>query len=115
MVRLNSAGGWCGVNAESGANWVLLDLKAPTVVRGFRTQSVARHDGNVAFTSAVRIQYSDDLTDIFKDYTNPDGTPVEFRILEPTLSVLNLPVPIEAQYLRFRIQVLTSNTISILA
>lgn len=105
MVRLNSAGGWCGVNTESGANWVLLDLKAPTVVRGFRTQSVSRFDGNVAFTTALRIQYSDDLTDIFKDYTNPDGTPVEFRIREPTLSVLNLPVPIEAQYLRFRIQV----------
>ncbi|XP_052128948.1 sushi, von Willebrand factor type A, EGF and pentraxin domain-containing protein 1 [Frankliniella occidentalis] len=104
MVRLNSLGGWCGVNAESGANWVLLDLKAPTVVRGFRTQSVTRLDGNVAFTSAVRIQFSDNLTDVFKDYTNPDGTPVEFRILEPTLSVLNLPVPIEAQYLRFRIQ-----------
>ncbi|KAE8736819.1 hypothetical protein FOCC_FOCC017725 [Frankliniella occidentalis] len=104
MVRLNSLGGWCGVNAESGANWVLLDLKAPTVVCGFRTQSVSRLDGNVAFTSAVRIQFSDDLTDVFKDYTNPDDTLVEFRILEPTLSVLNLPVPMEAQYLRFRIQ-----------
>ena len=41
-----------------------------------------------------------------KDYTNPDGTPVEFRILEPTLSVLNLPVPIEAQYVKFKIQVI---------
>lgn len=40
-----------------------------------------------------------------KDYTNPDGTPVEFRVLEPTLSVLNLPVPIEAQYIKFKIQV----------
>jgi len=51
------------------------------------------------------IQYTDNLTDLFRDYTNPDGTPVEFRILEPSLSVLNLPVPIEAQFVRFRIQV----------
>lgn len=41
---------------------------------------------------------------MFKDYTNPDGTAVEFRILEPTLSVLNLPMPIEAQYVKFKIQ-----------
>jgi len=39
-----------------------------------------------------------------KDYANPDGTAVEFRILEPTLSILNLPIPIEARYVRFRIQ-----------
>lgn len=45
------------------------------------------------------------MTDVMKDYTNPDGTPVEFRILEPTLSVLNLPVPIEAQFIKFKIQV----------
>jgi len=51
------------------------------------------------------VQYTDNLTDLFRDYTNPDGTPVEFRILEPSLSVLNLPVLIEAQFVRFRIQV----------
>jgi len=56
MVRLNSGGGWCGTSMEPGANWVLIDLKAPTIVRGFRTQSVMRPDGNLAFTSAVRIQ-----------------------------------------------------------
>lgn len=66
--------------------------------------SVMRADGNIAFTSAIRIQYTNDLTDVFKDYTNPDGTAVEFRILEPTLSVLNLPMPIEAQYVKFKIQ-----------
>lgn len=44
------------------------------------------------------------MTDVFKDYTNPDGTAVEFRILEPTLSVLNLPMPIEARYVKFKIQ-----------
>ncbi|EZA50646.1 Sushi, von Willebrand factor type A, EGF and pentraxin domain-containing protein [Ooceraea biroi] len=103
-IRLNNGDGWCGNNIEPGANWVIIDMKAPTIIRGFRTQVVARIDGNIAYTSAVRIQYTDDITDAFKDYTNPDGTPVEFRILEPILSVLNLPVPIEARYVRFRIQ-----------
>lgn len=51
------------------------------------------------------LQYTNNLTDTVKDYTNPDGTPVEFRVLEPTLSVLNLPAPIEAQYIKFKIQV----------
>lgn len=83
---------------------MLIDLKAPTIIRGFRTMAVSRPDGNLAFTSAVRIQYTDDLTDVFKDYRNPDGTAVEFRILEATLSILNLPVPIEAQYIKFKIQ-----------
>lgn len=50
------------------------------------------------------MQYTNNLTDIMRDYTNPDGTPVEFRILGPSLSVLNLPVPIEAQYIKFKIQ-----------
>lgn len=104
MVRLNNGEGWCGNSLEPGANWVLVNLKAPTIIRGFRTMSVTRPDGSVAFTSAVRIQYTDDLSDVFKDYRNPDGTAVEFRILEPTLSILNLPVPIEAQYVKFKIQ-----------
>ncbi|GBP19642.1 Fibropellin-1 [Eumeta japonica] len=104
MIRLNNGGGWCGNNLEAGANWILIDLRAPTIIRGFRTISVMRADGNVAFTSAIRIQYTNNLTDVFKDYTNPDGTAVEFRILEPSLSVLNLPMPIEAQYVRFKIQ-----------
>lgn len=56
MIRLNSGVGWCGSNIEPGFNWVMLDLKAPTIVRGFRTQSVQRADGRLAFTSAVRIQ-----------------------------------------------------------
>lgn len=104
MVRLNNGGGWCGNMNEPGLNWILVDLKAPTIIRGFRTMSVIRADGNIAFTSAVRIQYTDDLTDIFKDYRNPDGTAVEFRILDPTLSILNLPIPIEARYIKFKIQ-----------
>lgn len=49
-------------------------------------------------------QYADELTDLFKEYTNPDGSSVQFRILEPTLSVLNLPTPIEARYVQLIIQ-----------
>lgn len=104
MIRLTNGGGWCGSSVEPSSNWVLIDLKASTVIRGFRTMSVIRPDGNLAFTSAVRIEYTDDLTDVFKDYRNPDGTAVEFRILEPTLSILNLPVPIEARFVKFKIQ-----------
>lgn len=103
MVRLTSVG-WCGSGIDAGSNWVMVDFKAPVILRGFRTMSVQRLDGNVAFTSAIRLQYTDDLTDVFKDYANPDGTAVEFRILEPTLSILNLPIPIEARYVRFKIQ-----------
>lgn len=103
MLRMNSLG-WCGNSLEPGQNWVLIDLKAPTLIRGFRTMHVERLDGGVAFTSAIRLQYTDDLTDVFKDYANPDGTAVEFRILEATLSILNLPLPIEARYVRFKIQ-----------
>jgi hypothetical protein len=103
MIRLNSVG-WCGASQEPGQNWVLIDFKASTLIKGFRTMHVQRPDGTTAFTSAIRLQYSDDLTDVFKDYANPDGTAVEFRILEATLSILNLPLPIEARYLRFKIQ-----------
>lgn len=102
-VRLNAIG-WCADSNESNKEWVTIDFKAPTIIRGFRTMSVQRHDGQIGFTSAVRLQYTDNLADIFKDYANPDGTAVEFRILEPTLSILNLPIPIEARYVRFRIQ-----------
>lgn len=103
LLRLNSVG-WCGNSVDPGTNWVQIDFKAPTIIRGFRTQGVQRFDDQVAFTSAIRLQYTDDLTDVFKEYANPDGTAVEFRILEPSLSILNLPVPIEARYLRLRIQ-----------
>ncbi|XP_058454733.1 uncharacterized protein LOC131432461 isoform X2 [Malaya genurostris] len=103
MLRIN-LDGWCGNSIDLGTNWVMIDLKAPTIIKGFRTMSVQRIDGSLAFTSAIRIQYTNDKTNVFKDYANPDGTAVEFRILEPTLSILNLPIPIEARYVRFRIQ-----------
>jgi len=104
LIRLGAPAGWCGNNFAKGSNWALIDLKAPTVIRGFRTQGVNKVGGGVAYASGIRVQYTDNLTDIFKDYTNPDGSSVEFRILEPTLSVLNLPIPIEARYIRLIIQ-----------
>lgn len=103
-MRLGSTAGWCGANFAKGGNWVLIDLKAPTVIRGFRTQGVHKIGGGVAYASGIRVQYTDDLTDVFKDYINPDGSAVEFRILDPSLSVLNLPIPIETRYLRLIIQ-----------
>lgn len=104
-IRLNDNNGWCGSSKETGgANWVMIDMKAPTIVRSFRMQVVVRKDNTVAYASAVRIQYTNELTDVFREYTNPDGTPVEFRMVEPKLSVLNLPVSIEARYIKFRIQ-----------
>ncbi|XP_050541159.1 sushi, von Willebrand factor type A, EGF and pentraxin domain-containing protein 1 [Daktulosphaira vitifoliae] len=104
MIRLNTMRGWCGTHVEPGDNWVMFDLRAPTVIRGFRSQGIMRGSNKFAFTSAIRIQYSNNLTDVFRDYANPDGTAVEFRISEPTLSVLNFPIPIEAQYIRLKIQ-----------
>ncbi len=48
--------GWCGNNPEPGSNWIMFDLKAPTTVRGFRTQGVLRAANKFAFTTAIRIQ-----------------------------------------------------------
>lgn len=100
MVRLNSVG-WCGNSIEPGSNWVLIDFKASTIIRGFRTMSVQRFDGNIAFTSAVRLQYTDDLADVFKDYANPDGTAVEFRILVSELVVTIISILLSSTVIRF--------------
>lgn len=58
FVRLTTSTefGWCGANFNKGNNWVLIDLKAPTVVRGFRTQGVARPEQGVAYASGIRVQ-----------------------------------------------------------
>ena len=41
-IRLNSDLGWCGnsdvTDTSNPGNWVVIDLKAPTVIKGFRTQ-----------------------------------------------------------------------------
>ncbi|XP_045614794.2 uncharacterized protein uif isoform X1 [Procambarus clarkii] len=103
-VRLNSQLGWCGAEHEPGRNWVMVDLRVPTVIIGFRTQPVERADGQSAFAKSIRLQYTDDLTDVFREYTNRDGSPVEFRITSGvSLSVVNLPTPVEARYIRLTI------------
>lgn len=56
--------GWCGTNTEPGTNWAMFDLKAPTTVRGFRTQGVIRGPNKFAFTTAIRIQVRDAYTRI---------------------------------------------------
>lgn len=90
-----------------GENWVQVDLRAPTVIRGFRIQPVTRHDGSQAYPVTVRLQQTNDLTDIFRDYSDLSGRPVQFRLIPnggSGLSVVNLPIPLEARYVRLLIQ-----------
>ena len=104
-VRLNTRGGWCGSQTGSGNNWVMIDFRAPIILRGFRTQPVLRGASGVAFASSIRLQYADDLNDLFREYKSPEGAPVEFRIPEGTsIAVVNLPTPVEARYFRLVIQ-----------
>lgn len=113
QIRLNSELGWCGTSTIVGfntGNYVIIDLKAPTVIRGFRTQGVKRHDGRLAFPTAIRLQYTNDLSDKMKEFRNIDRSPVEFRVLDgASMSVMNLPQAIEARYLRLNIFNYTNN------
>ncbi|XP_074599235.1 sushi, von Willebrand factor type A, EGF and pentraxin domain-containing protein uif isoform X2 [Brevipalpus obovatus] len=105
-ARINSEKGWCGAIPEKGRNWVQADLRAQTVIRGFRIQPVVRDDNSQAFPVTVRLQHSNDLTDLFRDYSDLSGRPVQFR-LAPNggsgLSIVNLPLPLEARYVRILI------------
>lgn len=102
-IRLDGEGGWCGSIPRAGENHAQIDLSAPTVIRGLRTQPVFRADGAQAFPISVRIQYTDEETDAFRDYADPMGRPMEFQ-LTPNggsgLAVINLPIPIEARFIR---------------
>ena len=113
LLRLNSPLGWCGTSTLTGpntGNWVIIDLKAPTVIRGFRTQGVKRHDGRLAFPTAIRLQHTNDLSDKMREFRNIDRSPVEFRVLDgASMSVMNLPQAIEARYLRLNLMNYTSN------
>ena len=112
-IRLNSEFGWCGSSSLTGinaGNWVTIDLKAPSVIRGFRTQGVRRRDGRLGFPTAIRIMYTNDLADKMREFRNVDRSPVEFRVLDgSSMSVMNLPTPIEARYLRLNLVNYTSN------
>ena len=105
-IRLDSARGWCGAVPRVGENYVQIDLRAPTVIRGFRIQSVQRLDGTQAYPITVRLQHANELTDLFRDYSDLSGRPVQFR-LAPNggsgLSIVNLPIPLEARYVRLLI------------
>ena len=79
----------------------MVDFKAPTVLRSFRTHPVLRRSSGVAFASSIRLQYADDADDLFREYKSPEGAPVEFRIPEGTsIAVVNLPTAVEARYFR---------------
>ncbi|XP_055948273.1 uncharacterized protein LOC129981454 isoform X2 [Argiope bruennichi] len=102
-VRLDSSNGWCGNVPRPGHNWVQIDLRAPTVIRGFRIQQVIRSDGASAFPISLRIHFTDDLTDTFRVYSDQAGRPIQFR---PTpdnrsgISTITLQQPLEARYVR---------------
>ena len=82
----------------------MVDLRVPTVVRGLRTQPVGLHDGNLAYSTSIILQYSNNLTEAFQNYVSSSGSPVEFHITSGApLSALNLPEPIEARYIRLNI------------
>lgn len=104
--RLANSNGWCGAVPRVGENWVQVDLKAPVVIRGFRIQPVQRFDASQAYPVTIRLQYADDLTDLFRDYSDVSGRPVQFR-LAPNggsgLSIVNLPIALEARYIRILI------------
>ena len=46
----------------------------------FRTQGVQRLDGRLAYPSAIRLMYADDLADKFEELRNVDGSQVRDRI-----------------------------------
>ena len=110
---MESRVGWCGTSKQAGTvvtsdpdlgNYVIIDLKAPTIVKGFRTQGVQRLDGRLAFPNAIRLMYANDIADRFKSLKNSDGTNVEFRILDgASVSAMILPNAIEARFIRFNI------------
>ena len=112
-VRMESRVGWCGTSKQEGqvvtsdpdlGNYVIIDLKAPTIVKGFRTQGVQRLDGRLAFPNAIRLMYANDIADRFKSLKNSDGTNVEFRVLDgASVSAMILPAAIEARFIRFNI------------
>lgn len=111
-----SKSGWCGASQLPADNYVRIDLQSVTVIRGFRIQPVnlASASGNSnqrgggvvdsiqAFSSLLRLKYSNNLTDVFKDYQDATKRAVQFRLNNiNTAGVfnINLPLPIEARYL----------------
>ena len=70
----------------------------------FSTLGVRRRDGKLGFPTAIRLKHSNDLADKYSEFRNTDGSPVEFRVLDGTsMSIMNLPTPIEARFLRLNL------------
>ena len=71
---------------------------------------MSRRDGILAYPTSIRLMYTDDLSDKMREFRNVDGSPVEFRVLDgASTSIMNLPVPIEARYLRLNINAFENN------
>lgn len=118
FIRFNQSSttnGWCATVNRTGENWVQIDLKAPTVVRELRIQPVYR-EMNVnefakpAYPLTIRIQYSNKLTELFTDYSDPSGIPYEMKVnmnagntgisMTPNYAIVNLPVAFEARFIK---------------
>lgn len=113
-IRFNTSAtnGWCGTQNRTGENWVQIDLKAPTVVRELRIQPVQRElnlneFAKPAYPLTIRIQYANKLTELFNEYSDPSGVPYELKVnlnsastMSPNYATVNLPVPIEARFVR---------------
>lgn len=103
-LRLFKAG-WCGASQMAADNWVRIDLQTISVIRGFRIQPVNLNSPNgpvAAFPSLIRIRFSNNLTDIFRDYQDSTKRAVQFRLNNQNSAGIfnvNLPFPIEARYL----------------
>ena len=65
---------------------MVIDLKAPTVIKGFRTQGVRRKDKRLGFPTAIRLKHTNDMADKMREFRNVDGSPVEFRVLDGNLT-----------------------------
>lgn len=102
--------GWCGNSSIASENLVRIDLQSVTIIRGLRIQPVllAQPAGSAsaspiqAFPSLLRLRYSNNLTDSFKDYQDPSKRSVQFRLNNLNnagIFHVNLPIPIEASYL----------------
>lgn len=121
-IRLFKAG-WCGASQLPGDNVVRIDLQSVTITRGFRIQPVVlsgplsmqlssqlgqplqnrgTEQPNQAFPSLLRLRYSNNLTDTFRDYQDGTKRAVQFRLNNLNTAGIfnvNLPLPIEARYL----------------
>jgi len=112
-IRLHKSG-WCGASQFSADNSVRIDLQTVTIIRGFRIQPVIlssllnqqtpsnNKDPIQAFPSLLRLRYSNNLTDVFRDYQDATKRAVQFRLNNLNTAGIfnvNLPLPIEARYL----------------